>query len=83
LSRVIKVNFSFITGIVLGLRDDDKMDESSNDELFSRKDLRKKKEKKRSHKATKDEITKESFKKMKEEIDELRKKESDRKSLKN
>jgi len=59
------------------VRDEDKMDESSNDELFSTRDIRKKKEKKRSHKSTKDELTKESFKKLKEEIDELRKKEAE------
>jgi hypothetical protein len=51
------------------------MDESSSDELFKRKDIRKKKEKKRAHKHNKDEITKESFKRMREEIDELRKNE--------
>ena len=56
------------------------MDEDSNEDLFDRKELRKKKDKKRQHKTTreKEECTKESFKKMKEEIDELRKKETER-----
>jgi len=70
--------YFFFTGIVLGIRDEDKMDESSSDELFKRKDVRRKKEKKRSHKQNKDEITKESFKKMREEIDELRKNEHEK-----
>jgi len=66
----------------LKVRDEDKMDESSNDELFGRRELRKKTEKKkRSHKTSKekkDEYSKECFKKMKQEIDELRKKEVER-----
>jgi len=51
-----------------------------DDDLFTKKDLRKRKEKKRMHKQTKDmeDCTRENFKKMKEEIDELRKKELDR-----
>ncbi len=62
------------------LRKEDKMDESSNDEMFGRRDFRKKKEKKRSHRSSKEkeEYSKESFKKMKQEIDELRKKEVER-----
>jgi hypothetical protein len=59
------------------LRDDEKMD--YDEELFNKKDLRKKRDKKRVHKNMKehedDECSKESFKKMKEEIDELRKRE--------
>ncbi len=66
----------------MNVRDEDKMDESSNDEIFARRDFRKKKEKKRSHKNTKEkekeECTREGFKKMKQEIDELRKKEAER-----
>jgi hypothetical protein len=56
------------------------MDEGSSDEIFRKRDFRKKKEKKRSHKSSKEkeECTKESFKKMKQEIDELRKKEQER-----
>ena len=56
------------------------MDEDSNEDLFDCKDLRKRKDKKRQHKNTKEkeECTKESFKKMKEEIIELRKKEAQR-----
>jgi hypothetical protein len=55
------------------------MDDDDAD-LFEKKDLRKRKDKKRSHKQAKemDECTKEGFKKMKEEIDELRKREMDR-----
>ncbi len=72
----------FFPDIELGVRKEDMMDESSNDELFTRKDIRKKKEKKRSHKASKekekDEYSRDSFKKMKQEIDELRKKETER-----
>ncbi len=51
------------------------------DDLFTKKDMRKRKEKKRSLKQTNkemEECTRENFKKMKEEIDELRKKETDR-----
>ncbi len=59
------------------IRDDEKMDES-DEELFNRKDLRKKKDKKRARQQKEsDECTKEGFKKMKEEIDELRKRELD------
>jgi len=55
------------------------MDEDIED-LFDRKDLRKKKDKKRSHKHDKEyeEYNKDSFKKMKEEIDEMRKREMNR-----
>lgn len=61
------------------IREHDKVDDDSNDDLFERKELRKKKEKKRQHKQRdKDDCTKESFKKMKEEIDELRRKETER-----
>jgi len=62
------------------IREEEKMDESSGDDLFDKRDFRKKKEKKRSHKSSKEkeECTKESFKKMKEEIDELRRKEVER-----
>ena len=61
------------------IREHDKMDDDSNDELFDRKELRKKKDKKRQHKhRDKEDCTKESFKKMKEEIDELRRKETER-----
>ena len=58
----------------------DKMDEDSNEDLFGSKDLRKRKDKKRHHKnlTEKEECNRESFKKMKEEIDELRRKESER-----
>ena len=57
--------------------------EEENEDLFERKDLRKKKEKKRTHKQTnskheKDDYAKESFKKMRDELEELRKKEADR-----
>jgi hypothetical protein len=50
------------------------------DELLSLKDGRRKKDKKRSHKQSteKDEFSKESLKRMKEEIEELRKRENDR-----
>ena len=53
------------------------MDDGSNEELFDKKELRKKKDKKRQHKTSKEkeDCTKENFKKMKEEIDDLRKKE--------
>jgi hypothetical protein len=63
----------------LTLQDRDKMDED-NEELFDKKDLRSKKDKKRIHKQSreKEECAKESFKKMKAEIDELRKREADR-----
>lgn len=56
------------------------MDGDSNDELFERKDIRKKKEKKRQHKSSrdKDDATKDSVKKMKEELAELRKREVER-----
>ena len=56
------------------------MDDGSNEDLFDRKELRKKKDKKRQHKTTREQenCTKESFKKMKEEIDDLRKKELER-----
>ncbi len=62
------------------IREEDKMDEDSNEDLFDRKELRKKKNKKRNHKSVreKEETAKESFKRMKEELDELRKKESER-----
>ena len=55
------------------------MDEE-NEDLFDRKDLRRKKDKKRSHKQTeeKEVIAKESLKKMKDEIEELRKREINR-----
>jgi hypothetical protein len=55
------------------------MDEDT-DSLFDRKDTRKKKDKKRQHKAIKEkeECSRESFKKMKEEIDELRRREIER-----
>jgi len=61
------------------LKDNEKMEEDVDD-LFDKKDLRTRKEKKRNHKQTRDkeDIAKESFKKMKEEIDELRKRELDR-----
>ena len=61
------------------LRDNEKMEEE-NEDLFERKDLRRKKDKKRSHKQTndKDEYAKESLKKMKDEIEELRKREVSR-----
>jgi len=67
-------------GIEMIVREEDKMDESSNEELFDKRDFRKKKEKKRSHKPTKEkeEFSKEHFKRMKEEIDELRKNELER-----
>ncbi len=60
--------------------EDDLMDGVSNDELFERRDIRKKKDKKRQHKSSrsKDDSSKESFKKMKEELDELRKREIER-----
>jgi len=52
------------------------------DELFNKRDVRKRKDKdkKRTHKQTseKDELAKESFKKMREELDELRKREAHR-----
>ncbi len=50
------------------------------DDLFDKRDLRRKKEKKRQHKVIKEreDCTRESFKKMKEEIDDLRKKEIER-----
>jgi len=56
------------------------MDENSSEELFAKRDTRKKKEKKRHHKSSRDkgENTKESFKKMKEELDELRRIETER-----
>jgi hypothetical protein len=55
------------------------MDED-NEVLFERKDLRRKKDKKRQHKTIKEneECTRESFKKMKDEIDDLRRKELER-----
>lgn len=53
------------------------MDEDCNVDLFDRKELRKKKDKKRQHKE-KENLAKENFKKLKEELDELRKKESER-----
>jgi len=64
--------YPFIIGIELTLREDDEM-EDIEDEIFNRKDTRKRKDKKRNHKQTRDmaECTKESFKKMKErKIDE-------------
>ncbi len=62
----------------LKIRDHEIMDDVEED-LFDKRDLRKKKEKKRAHK-TRDmeDCTRESFKKMKDEIDELRKRETDR-----
>ena len=62
------------------VRDDEKMEESSSDEIFKKRDFRKKNKKKREHRVTteKEESIKESFKKMKDEIDELRKKELER-----
>jgi hypothetical protein len=67
----------FFSGIELKLRESDKMD---LDELFDRKDLRKRKDKKRAHRHEKehDDYGKDSLKKMKEEIDELRKRELER-----
>ncbi len=61
------------------MRDNEKMDEDFEN-LFERKEVRKKKDKKRSHKQTseKEEFAKESFKRMREEIEELRKRENDR-----
>ncbi len=63
------------------LSDDEIMDDYE-EELLNKKEIRKKKDKKRAHKQTKsldaEECTKESFKKMKDEIDELRKREMDR-----
>ena len=58
------------------------MDED-NDDLFDKKDLRKRKDKKRAHKQTKetkekDDYAKESFKRMKEELEEMRKREMER-----
>jgi hypothetical protein len=69
-----------IPGIEFNLEDYDKMDENSSEELFAKKDSRRKKEKKRQHKSAKnkDESTKESFKKMKDELDELRRNEIER-----
>jgi hypothetical protein len=70
-----------LTGIIMKLRDDEIMDDYE-EELLNKKELRKKKDKKRAHRQTKspdvEECTKESFKKMKDEIDELRKRELDR-----
>lgn len=66
------------------IQEHDRMEDDSNEAkeelLFGKKDVRSKKEKKRQHRSTKDkeECTRESFKKMKEEIDELRRKETER-----
>ncbi len=71
------------------IKDNEKMDEDLDD-LFSRRDVRKKKEsekkkerekdKKRTHKHSheKDDPTREGFKKMRDELDELRKREAER-----
>ena len=63
----------------MSIHENEKMDDD-NDEQFDKGDLKKKKDKKRLHKQTKEkeECAKESFKKMKEEIDEMRKREADR-----
>ena len=61
------------------VREHDKLDDDSNEDLFDKKELRKRKDKKRQHKQReKEECTRESFKKMKDEIDELRRKETER-----
>ncbi len=67
---------SQFTGLELNIRDSEKMEED-HEEMFDKRDFRKKKDKKRQHKE-KEECTRESFKKMKEEIDELRRKEVER-----
>jgi len=55
------------------------MMDNSDEELFSKKELRKKKDKKRARQSKEmEDCTKESFKRMKDEIDELRKRELDR-----
>jgi len=61
------------------VREYDKMDEDLDD-LYERKDRKKKKDKKRTHKQTsdKEEFAKESFKKMREELDEMRRREEER-----
>jgi hypothetical protein len=66
----------YFSGIEFNIRENKKMDDD-HDELFGKKDLRRKKHKKRQHKE-KDECTREGFKKMKDEIDELRRKELER-----
>ncbi len=60
--------------------ENDLVEDSNNEDLFGKRDFRKKKDKKRLYKTMKekDDNTTESFKKMKEEIDELRRKESER-----
>ncbi len=70
---------SYFADIEMTLRDNEKIDDIADD-LLERRDMRKRKEKKRSHKHTseKDEYAKESFKKMKEEIEEMRKREFER-----
>lgn len=62
------------------LRDNEKMEDDDIEDLFDKKDIRSKRDKKRVHKQSKDkgELAKESFKRMKEEIDEMRKREADR-----
>ncbi len=63
------------------LKDSEKMDDDSDDLFIEKKEMRKnKRDKKRSHRdlANKDELSKESFKKMKREIEEMRKREVER-----
>jgi len=65
---------------VLKVGDYDKMDDDSNEELFERRDVRKKKEKKRQHKSskTREDSNRDDFKRMKDELDELKKRELER-----
>jgi len=68
-----------ISGFEFKIREEDKMDESSTEDLYEKRDFRKKKEKKRSHKSKeKDECSRENFKKMRQELDDLRRKEDER-----
>lgn len=71
---------NFITDIVLKVGDYDKMDDDSNEDLFERRDVRKKKDKKRQHKSSKmrEETNRDNFKRMKDELDELKKRELER-----
>ncbi len=73
---LISINFYF-AGIEFNLKDEDMLSESSDD----RKRIGKRKKEKRRHRREEkemDDYNRESFKKMKEEIDELRRKERER-----
>lgn len=76
--RVTKVKHSLFSGIELTIRDFDMMEDVADD-WNNKRDNKKKRDKKRSHKEhEKEDFAKESFKKMKKEIEEMRQRENER-----